>query len=99
MKMPNGKGGCVVKICKTVGACIVFDCLMCWGDSVARVRRNRLLFEVGSKSGKRKRGRAGIFDFLFLNFFATKIRDFPFSHFLLSSLFSLSFTLSRHFFI
>ena len=28
------------------------------------------------KSGKRKRGRAGIFDFLFLNFFATKIQDF-----------------------
>lgn len=28
---------------------------------------------VGGKSGKRKAGRAGIFDFLFLNFFATQI--------------------------
>lgn len=63
-------------MCATVGAfnvgvCIGFDCLACWGDSVACVRRSRLLFEVGSKSGKRKRGRAGIFDFLFLDFFAT----------------------------
>lgn len=35
------------------------------------------------ESGKRKPRRVGIFDFLFLNFFATKIRDFflsPLSH-------------------
>lgn len=43
------------------------------GGSVACVRRSLLLVRVGSKSGKRKRGRAGIFDFLFLIFFATKI--------------------------
>ena len=30
----------------------------------------------GGKSGKRKAGRAGIFDFLFLNFFATQISGF-----------------------
>lgn len=31
------------------------------------------LLGLGGKSGKRKAGRAGIFDFLFLNFFATQI--------------------------
>lgn len=30
-------------------------------------------YYLGGKSGKRKAGRAGIFDFLFLNFFATQI--------------------------
>ena len=44
----------------------------------------------GGKSGKRKAGRAGIFDFLFLNFFATQISAFQ------SSLFCL-FCFSRHF--
>ena len=42
----------------------------------------------GGESGKRKAGRAGIFDFLFLNFFATQISDFQ------SSLFCLFLLLS-----
>lgn len=42
----------------------------------------------GGKSGKRKAGRAGIFDFLFLNFFATQISAFQ------SSLFCLFLLLS-----
>lgn len=44
---------------------------------------------IGSKSGKRKRGRAGIFDFLFLNFFATKIQDFSSLSFPIPSLYPL----------
>lgn len=40
--------------------------------SVVCVRRGLLPVRWG-KSGKRKAGRAGIFDFLFLNFFATQI--------------------------
>ena len=43
--------------------------------SVVCVRRG-LLPVKGGKSGKRKAGRAGIFDFLFLNFFATQISAF-----------------------
>lgn len=56
--------------------------VICVG-SVVCVRRG-LLFG-GGKSGKRKAGRAGIFDFLFLNFFATQISAFQ------SSLFCLFF--------
>ena len=41
--------------------------------SVVCVRRGLLPVRGVGKSGKRKAGRAGIFDFLFLNFFATQI--------------------------
>lgn len=61
-KMPNGIGGV---LCGRVQ----LSCVL--GDSVARVGHCLLHVRVGGKSGKRKRGRAGIFDFLFLNFFAT----------------------------
>lgn len=63
-------------MCASVGARASCSIVLCVGDGVARVRRIRLLFDVGGKSGKRKRGRAGIFDFLFLNFFATQIWGF-----------------------
>ena len=67
---------------------------LCVGDSVACVRHCLLLVGIGGKSGKRKRGRAGIFDFLFLNFFATKIQDFSSLPFLITSLYPLFLPLS-----
>lgn len=52
----------------------------------------RCLLLWGGESGKRKAGRAGIFDFLFLNFFATQISAFQ------SSLFCLFLLLSALFY-
>ena len=88
--MPNCIGGA---LCWCVR--FVFDSFVL-RDSVACVGRGLLLVGIGGKSGKRKRWRAGIFDFLFLNFFATKIWAFSISPTLNS--FTLSFALSRHFF-
>ena len=51
------------------------------------------LVTVGGESGKRKAGRAGIFDFLFLNFFATQISAFKYY------CFAFSFRFYRDFFI